>query len=81
MPDRLVAVLRFEARHQAVNDDTRTALVRQAFGCSLLRYRQRLLAAIEHPGALTVEPQLVAHLREVLSARHARHTIRLEPRS
>lgn len=75
LPDHLVAVLRFEARHEAVNDDTRTALVRQAFGLSLVRYRQRLIAAVEHPGAPAVEPALVARLRAVLADGRRRHTV------
>lgn len=77
LPLELVAVLRFEARHQHINDDTRTTLVRQAFGLSLARYRQRLIRAVEHPAAPAVEAELVAHLREVLATgrRRRRHTV------
>lgn len=75
LPPGLVAVLRFEARHESINDDTRTVLVRQAFGLSLVRYRQRLIRAVETPGADLVEPALVARLRTVLADGRRRHTV------
>lgn len=72
MPDELVAVLRFEARYANASDDRRAELVRVAFGLSLTRYRQRLLRAIEHPGAEAVEPVTVNRLRRLLAAQRAK---------
>lgn len=72
IPPELVAVLRFEARYANAGDDRRTELVRTAFGLSLTRYRQRLLRAIEHPGAEAIEPVTVHRLRRLLTAQRAK---------
>lgn len=80
MPDELVAVLRFEARHGSAGVDRLTELVRVAFGTSLTRYRQRLLRAVQHPGAEAIEPVTVNRLRRVLEAQRARRAAWGSPR-
>lgn len=72
LPAELVAVLRFEARTANLDEDRRTELVRQAFGLSLIRYRQRLVRALAHPGAEAVEPVTVHRLRRLLEQRRGR---------
>ena len=72
LPDELVAVLRFEAAHVHVTEDVRAALVRQAFGLSLTRYRQRLARAVAAPGAEAVEPATVRRLRAAAERRTRR---------
>ena len=71
LPDDLAAVLRFEARHAGVPDERLVDLVRQAFGIDLIRYRQRLYAAVTHPAAEALEPATVRRLRRIV-ARHRR---------
>lgn len=75
MPRDLEAVLRFEARNAGKTDAMLGPLVRMAFGCSLIRYRQRLLRAIRHPKALEVDAQTVRRLERLLAAHKARRTL------
>lgn len=65
-PRHLAAVLRFEARHAATPEPQLKAAVAQAFGLSLLRYRQRLALAVKTPGAEAIEPATVRRLKAVL---------------
>lgn len=77
LPTRLAVVLRFEARHAGWVDAALEPAVRQAFGIGLLRYRQRLHAAVKHPAAEAFDAATVRRLRRLLEARTRRlHPIR-----
>lgn len=78
-PRHLTAVLRFEAAHANSPEPVLRDAVSQAFGLSLLRYRQRLLIAVTTPGAEAVEPATVRRLRGVILRRQARRTIGRNP--
>lgn len=81
LPAELVAVLRFAAHHANADTDALTAAVREAFGCNLLRYYQRLNVAVHMPGAAAVEPVIVRLLLERLERRRRfrRPATRQEP--
>lgn len=69
------AALRFAARHEGLTDEALRPLVMQAFGLSLLSFRQRLYVAVTTPGAEAVEPALVRRLRSSIVRRQQRRTV------
>lgn len=77
-PRDLAAVLRFSAHYANATEDALRPAVRQAFGCDLIRYRQRLVRAVQTPGAEAVAPTEVNRLRRILEdAATRRHRSRV----
>lgn len=68
-PDDL-GILRFEKRPWRDSWAKGQAIIEQ-FGCTPVRYYQRLAQLINNPAALAAEPVLVGRLRRIRDARRA----------
>jgi hypothetical protein len=68
----LCAVLDFEAENHPYWRKAR--LVRERFGCTMNRYQQLLLRAMDDPAAIRHAPALTARLRRIRDVRRALRT-------
>jgi hypothetical protein len=71
LSDDDLGLLRFESRPWRSGPAKAAAIVEQ-FGCTPVRYYQRLTRLIERPAAAAAAPVLVARLRRIRDARTAR---------
>lgn len=70
LTDQDLKMLRFERQFYRYAG-TKESAIREAFGVSTTRYFQQLNALLDNPEAMRAEPQLVARLRRLRTARQA----------
>ena len=76
-----LGLLRFE-RQSWRSSAAKNAAIGDQFGCTPLRYYQRLAVLIDNPDALAADPILVGRLRRIRDRRRARlHPPRAETTS